>query len=364
MSAEQPLDTPNTRSAQAGDTSTVIVNDTIVPTTDTSPTPRSILGLAGYEPPSDYALIQFPRSGPTKDLPLDEPIALVEGVNSFFAFRADGTFFFTLNDARFEWKRELTGIELRQIGHVPENEIIRLDSQDHAGREFDDHSRIDLDGHGVEHFRTEPRMWRLDVQGEVIHWPESTITVSQALKKAGFDVTKLWVITLKVKDQPKRPMQLNDVIDLNEPGLERLRVLKGQVNNGDGGIRRQFSLLPRDSAYLDGLGITWQTVSTGGRWLLLDNYPLPKGFSHPSCTIAIGVPEPYPSAQLDMFYCYPALLRTDGIPIPQTQVVQQIDGLAFQRWSRHHAEPWNPDMDCVRTHMALVDESLSREVER
>jgi hypothetical protein len=363
MSTQEPQNTPPAAPVGNVQGRTVVVNDTVVAVKDGRPTPREILELGRFSPPTDFALIQWPTSGPTRDLPLDEPVELMDGRNNFFAFKSDGAFFFMLNDARFEWKRELFGHELRQVGRVPADHIIFLDHKDHGRKEFGDNDRINLDGHGVESFYTEHRVWKIDVQGDVIPWPQPTIIVSQALEAAGFDITKPWIITLKVKDQPKRSVTLSDVIDLNEPGLERLRVLKGQVNNGDGNARRQFSLLPRDDKYLDGLGITWHTVMDGGRWLLLDNYPLPKGYAQTCCTIAISVPGPYPAAQLDMFYCHPPLARVSSTPIPQTEHTQIIDGRPFQRWSRHHAAPWAPDTDCVRTHMGLVDESIYREVE-
>ena len=76
--------------------------------------------------------------------------------------------------------------------------------------------------------------------------------------------------------------------------------------------------------------------------------------------IAIEVPVSYPGAQLDMFYCHPPLALQSGAGIPQTQHLETITGLSFQRWSRHRQ--WDAARDTLATHLALVDESLRREV--
>jgi len=214
--------------------------------------------------------------------------------------------------------------------------------------------------------RPASKPWVLDVQGERFQWDKPEVTVGEALERAGYDLGQSWILTLKVGGEPKRSVGLDDVIDLTHSGLERLRVLKGQVNNGDAVLpRREFELLPKDHAYLDGLDIGWETVLQGReRWLLLRDYALPAGYTQTSCTIAVSIPVNYPAAKLDMFFCAPHLARTDRKTIQQTQVQQTIDGVSFQRWSRHPTATWNTDTDSIRTHMALVDESICREVEQ
>ena len=77
-------------------------------------------------------------------------------------------------------------------------------------------------------------------------------------------------------------------------------------------------------------------------------------------TSRIEVPVSYPGAQLDMFYCHPPLALQSGAAIPQTQHLETITGLPFQRWSRHRQ--WDATRDTLATHLALVDEALHREV--
>ncbi len=74
----------------------------------------------------------------------------------------------------------------------------------------------------------------------------------------------------------------------------------------------------------------------------------------------------YPIAALDMVYVFPALVRRDGRPIPQTNAVQQLDGKSWQRWSRHRTaeNPWRPGEDCVEHHIFLVEDWFAREFSR
>jgi hypothetical protein len=148
-------------------------------------------------------------------------------------------------------------------------------------------------------------------------------------------------------------------------GIEKLRLTPRQINNGEmaAGRRVEFALLPQDEEHLGHLGLRWETlVDAGRRWLIIRNYPVPTGYRPAMTDIAIEVPVSYPGAQLDMFYCNPLLTLNSGAVIPQTQGMETVTGLPFQRWSRHRQ--WDAARDTLATHLALVDESLRREVER
>ncbi|WP_407116132.1 E2/UBC family protein [Bradyrhizobium sp. LMG 9283] len=207
--------------------------------------------------------------------------------------------------------------------------------------------------------------WKLNVQGVVIESRFPQIVVRDALKLAGFDPDAGWIIVLKIAGEPRKEVELNATIDLTHPGVEKLRLTPRHINNGEaaGPCRRDFALLPQDEVHLDRLGLRWETIADGARrWLLLHSYPLPQGYTVGATDIAIEVPVSYPGAQLDMFYCHPHLALANGQPIPQVQCIESVTGIGFQRWSRHR--PWDSARDNVGTHLALVDESLRREVER
>lgn len=210
-------------------------------------------------------------------------------------------------------------------------------------------------------------VYRLNVQGVIIDSRAPTIEARDAIRQAGLDPDTGWIIVLKVRGEPKEVITLDTVIDLRRPGIEKLRLTPKQIDNGEAvpPRRLEFPLLPKDDAYLNALGLRWETIlDNGRRWLLLRGYRLPHGYTAPETDIAIEVPVSYPGAQLDMFFCFPHLHRLTGQPIPQTEMIETILGAGFQRWSRHRpGNSWNSASDCVATHVALVEEALTREVD-
>ena len=79
--------------------------------------------------------------------------------------------------------------------------------------------------------------------------------------------------------------------------------------------RRQFILPLEDEKFLDEYGLPWETVIDGSPWLLVHNWPTPKGYNEPKVTAAIRIETGYPDVGLDMVYVYPHLKRIDGRPI-------------------------------------------------
>lgn len=251
-----------------------------------------------------------------------------------------------------------------------ENEAVLKDAE-HGGNDHHEHNNHDgqhthhHDHHGGHHHHDDGVviLWELNVQGVMIESPNPEITVRHAIKQAGFNPETPWIIVLKVVGEPKKEVDLSFVIDLRHKGIEKLRLTPKQINNGEAVSNRrvEFSMLQQDEDHLDLLGLHWETlVDAGRRWLIIRGYPVPSGYRSQVTDIAIEIPVSYPSAQLDMFYCYPPLMLATNVAIGQTQHMEPITGLLFQRWSRHRQ--WDPARDTLAIHLALIDESLRREV--
>ena len=128
-------------------------------------------------------------------------------------------------------------------------------------------------------------------------------------------------------------------------------------------MRRDFRLPEADEAYLDALGLPWETVVDGGqRWLIVHDWPVPPGYNHKTVRAAISIPTAYPDAPLDMVYFSPTLARVDGRTIVAATDYPVL-GQTWQRWSRHYtsANPWRVAEDDLSTHLALIDYWLKRE---
>lgn len=212
------------------------------------------------------------------------------------------------------------------------------------------------------------KTWKLKVQGVLIEFDKPIISVREALLAAGFDPTKPWHIFLISEGNRKDELTVDAQIDLRAEGIEKLRLMQRNVDNGDGATlqqRRAFQLLPTDHLHLDCLGLRWETILVEQRrWLLIHDFALPAEFTPKCCTLALEIPANYPASQIDMFYFAPWVGRRDGGDIPSIQIRATIDGMEYQGWSRHRNAscPWDANTDNISTHLVLVESCLAKEV--
>lgn len=335
---------------------------------DRSPTGRQILGYCDITHRDEYVVLQWLPEGDIEEIRADEVAKLDDEIAArFIVAKADRLYRLLLNDRSLSWpERTILESVLRTLGKVPENEQLYLRREDEPDRAIEVGGHVSLVDMGTESIYSRPAKWELNVQGVTIEFNKPDVLVRDALLKAGFNPDQGWIIVLKTRDG-KRQVTVDDTIDLRSPGIEKLRLTPREINNGElPASRRQFRLLPVDEEGLTVRGLRWETVVSGGRrWLLLQDVKLPGGYQVETTTIGIEVPSSYPTAELDMFYCHPQLARRDGVTIPQTQVTELIEGLGFQRWSRHRGAiaPWRMGIDNIITHLALVEAALLREVE-
>jgi hypothetical protein len=327
-----------------------------------------LANAAGISPES-ATVLHLLANGELEDIRPSELVDLSASTRKFVVVASDRIYHAELDGHRIEWPaRVISGGQLRRLGSVPEDHEIYLDLGNGTERLVEPQALVDLGGTGTEKFQSRKKHWKLNVQGVVLTLHEPTVVVRQALELAGFDPSKNWLIFLRVRGQPKREVGLDDVADLRMPGIEKLRLTPREVNNGEAlrQKRRQFRLLDVDETFLDGLGLDWETViDQERRWLLIYEYPIPRGFTARLTTLALEIPLTYPGAQIDMFYTSPRLALASGRAIDRTQVSATILGTGFNGWSRHRGaqSPWNPESDNVKTHLALVESAISKEVE-
>lgn len=332
-----------------------------------TPTGGKIAKAAGFVADQYPYVLQWREDGDLSDLRVHEEADLRQG-RKFIVAESDSSNRITIEGEEFDWPAAtISGSVVRQLGRIPPEWVLYLERVDEPDKRVNDDDIIKIKGQGIERFHArKPEVWELNVQGKRIESTSPTISVIDALTRAGFD-PNVWIIILKVHGQPKRQLAIGDVIDLRAPGIEKIRLTAKDVNNGEARSAplRDFPLLENDDAYLDGLCLPWETIiSDGHRWLVIRNYPVPSGYNVSSVTLALLIPPLYPQAEIDMFYVYPMLQKNDGIAIPSVQIMQPINGVAFQRWSRHRGQvqPWDPKLDNVQTHLALVDTAVAREV--
>lgn len=248
------------------------------------PTARQILETFERFPADEYVLLYLPRAGKLETIDLDETIDLREqGPERFFAFKTDRLLNFMANGRRFAWGANKIPVELvRLVAGIPDNETLYLEQTDVADKELTEGDMVRLGGKGLERLSSRAQSWKLNVQGVLLTLTTPLIAVKDALAQAGFDPNADWIAILKRKGEAKLQVALTDEIDLRLPGIEKLRLTPGQINNGEAhsAPRSGFQLLDKDETYLQQRGLTWETFEEGGRrWLVLRNFILPEGYS-------------------------------------------------------------------------------------
>lgn len=333
-----------------------------------SPTGRALLEVFNQVPPDEHILIELSKNGGLREIQIDEEIDLKDEIKKFFTFRNDRTYNFSLNDKRYTWGNStISEIILRMVGHINNSDELLLELTDKPDKILDPSELVDLTSSKVEHISSRKKEWKLNVQGVILCLSTYEIIVSDALIQAGFDPNEGWTAILKIKGKPKKPVELDSIIDLREPGIEKLRLRPNEIKNGEAIniLRKDFCLLDKDEAYLNNRKMVWETFIEGGkRLLVIRTFKIPAGYNAVSVDIIMDIPNTYPAAAMDMFYCSPILKLSNGSLPVRADTYQQIEEIQYQRWSRHlsGATRWNPKTDSVISHIAFIEASIENEV--
>ena len=337
------------------------------------PTGREILAAGEITPIEEVVLLQWLPSGDFEEIRLGEKIQVTEGERSYLIYgQSDRLYRMSVNQQSVLWpEAKISEDQLRKIGRIADGDKLVLRRKDGDERVLEAGEVIDLAAASSEEVYSVPgpetTVWTLNVQGVSVQSETPKISVREALLKAGFDSDKNWIIVLKDADG-KIQLGIDDEIDLSKEGIEKLRLTPQEINNGDNaptlGVEPAFALLPSDDEGFQRRGFVPRRVVEGGRrWLIFDAYPLPMGLVPQAVAVALEIPPSYPRAEIDMFYCHPAVQRDDGRAIPQTEATETIEGRTYQRWSRHRGaqSQWDAKTDTVLTHLTLVDGALAVE---
>lgn len=336
---------------------------------DATPTGAQIAAALGHRPDQQVTVLHW--FGTTiEDVRPEEIVKLREGETRFIAAPSDGAWRLTIDGQRIDWlARHISVATLRRLANISAELSIYLEREDEPDELLDENYQIDLGVRGVERLISRRATWKLNVQGELLTLHAPTIVVREALQQAGFNPDQGWHIYLKVEGQPKEPVELDTIIDLRRKGIEKLRLTPKDVINGEGPSMplRAFPVLNVDEAFLNAKFPSWEAVVDGGRqWIVLPDFTLPPGYSVQQVRLALEIQPTYPAVEIDMFYLFPAVTLNSGAQIPAADAMVAIRDQQFQRWSRHRtpAGPWKPGYDNVKTHMALVDNALLKEVQQ
>ena len=207
--------------------------------------------------------------------------------------------------------------------------------------------------------------YKVQIDKDFFETPVSRMTGRELLELADKKPAEGYAIYLKVKGGQPQRIDLDQKIDLSQPGVERFVTLPLDQTEGFGG-RRDFALPQEDLEWLNNNPGRFELVSEGGVLrVVLYGFRVPPGYRQRQVDVNVRIEPGYPDTQIDMVYVHPALERADGRPIPAT-CVESFDGKEWQRWSRHRtpANPWRPGVDNLATHFGLVEHWFLRELKR
>lgn len=208
------------------------------------------------------------------------------------------------------------------------------------------------------------RQYRIKIDKDYHFVSNQFITAKEIISLQGKTSIELYDVYQFFNGNPKpKKINHNEQINLKEKCLVRF-VLQPKEQQDGRENRRFFTLPDEDIETLDKLGLHWETLSSGGFWLIIYDYTLPKGYNLEKVDLALMIPPNYPATEIDMAYFFPPLQKLSLSPIKAIDP-QVIDGKTFQRWSRHrlHGE-WRPGIDDVSTHLCLVDNWLLKDLNR
>jgi hypothetical protein len=192
----------------------IIVNGRLVRIADPEPIGSQILAEAGFEPTDEHVLIARARIG-SRLISLDERVPLGgDEDHRFYAFRNGEVFMFTINEHGYQWgKGTITEPELRELGRVPEGDVLFLESDHDEPRILAGNDIVRLSAAGTEHLRTERRLIEVFLNGVPKEIPRGTYTTEELITSLG--VEPGYLLNLAEKDG-LHPLQPHESIHVRK----------------------------------------------------------------------------------------------------------------------------------------------------
>ncbi len=170
-----------------------------------------------------------------------------------------------------------------------------------------------------------------------------------------------WSLSEKLPDGRRERIKSDQVVVFHHHAVERFETSPNKVKNGEGGLAAP--LTADDRAFLDGRGYNWSATQDGEAWVvIIRGYQLPDGLVPQVADLMFRIPIHYPVSGLDMVNLHPPVGHRDGRALPNLSLFP-FQGAQWQQWSRHRLDenPWNPEVDCVATHFAVIEDAFAQD---
>lgn len=377
----------NARPGGPGKTYDIQVNNTIYQFSVPKVTGQQILEKAKLLPPECYSLYRKLKGCDFEKISLDETVDLSDPGIERFITKEPEVFHYTV-DGEMETtdRKTLTPAEILKLAGIDPQAcylIQVLPDGKHIEYAFQPDEQItlkcqgltfitaaweklvDIEQYGKECKEVPPaRQYRIRVDKNYHIVNKPLVVATELIALENKQPADRYDVFAFFSSQPKpQKLEHGKPFDLRQRCLLRF-VLQPKEQRDGRGTRREFTLPESDIDYLNGLGLSWETIKTSGMWVIIYDYPLPDGYTIKVADLALMIPPNYPATEIDMVYFHPHLQKKTGRTI--TAITQRaIDGRSFQRWSRHRQKgEWRPGIDDISTHLALVENWLVKDVNR
>lgn len=97
-----------------------------------------------------------------------------------------------------------------------------------------------------------------------------------------------------------------------------------------------------------------QELPSGTALIIVDNFPLPNGWSHTTTTVRFLAPVGYPFAKPDCFWSDNHIRLGNQAPPQNTgsNAIPEVEGNFL--WFSWHVGQWNPNRDNLSTYMKII----------
>jgi len=115
-----------------------------------------------------------------------------------------------------------------------------------------------------------------------------------------------------------------------------------------------------DLEYLTSKGFRFEVTTLGSEiHLVINDFELPSQYVPRRCSLLLRLPPGYPNTNPDMFWTTPGVCLANGAMPIAAQVIENLGGKEWQRWSRHN-NVWRPGVDDIQTKLRAVRTELEK----
>jgi hypothetical protein len=257
--------------------------------------------------------------------------------------------------------RQQTGRKIKKHADLPLDHVLCLEvhhkhSHDECGCEKG------LHGHELEVIADDQEVELENGQHFWSH-PAQSHRVTVTINRKEYEFANAHQTGLSLKE--RAGIASTDVLFLDRPNEDEViaDTTKVVLKCGDcfhSGPPADYGAYEVDVAVVGALRFEFLPQADGWQFLVVEDYPIPDGYSASSARLLVKLPPGFPDAAPDMFWLSPAVLTAAGAS-PQGATSEVLLGQEWQRFSWHLRQgAWQPGISTLRDYMRCIRARLEK----